>query len=659
MPLSFDVRDPAFVGDVAIPQSPKATAGSQWPRMLNLGEDVRTRLVQYLDSEIGHAISERQPMVDDWIQWQKDYWAKPETKEKNFPFKRAANIVIPLTAIAVEAIYARLMNTLFSVEPFFSVRPKIKDFVEPAPAIEEWYQTEVEGPLNIFGFCSQSLLELIKLGTGVGKSGYERDVKKSIRHRADGTDEVSYVEVHNGATLDYVPVANFLIRVSECDPQTAPWVGEEHVSSWSQMKRMALDGRWMASGIEKVKMHWRDHNDGQTAAGKYNANIEAQQNSQPEWSQEFHWQEIWLSFDVDNDGVDEEIVVDFHRDSLTILSARYNWYDDLHRPYRVGQYIIVEGKIWGIGVGKQSEQFQKIVTTMHRQRLDNATLANIGMLALKKTSGYGPGEQMWPGKLWFFDDPSSDIKEFKLSEVYVGEIQHEEYARQYHDKYVGTNELVLGLPHEGTPGTATGDVTRLAESNKKFDLVLKNIRRWLSQLGMDCLANYQQFGTQNYHWLVAGPEDGQYIERFLQMPTSYIRRGAILDVTVTDSITNTETHRAQWQGTFAILSQYYDKVLERAMMMQDPKLIMAMGGSALQAGDYAIRRLLETFKEARLNIDKLLLYERFMQNAQQMGMTPDETAQQFEASGTEGSAGPGEVPGMGQIAGVIGSGGGG
>ena len=90
----------------------------------------------------------------------------------------------------------------------------------------------------------------------------------------------------------------------------------------------------------------------------------------------------------------------------------------------------MEGRWTGIGVGKQNEQFQALITTIHRQRLDAGTLANMGQLALKKTSGYGPDEPIWPGKMWFVDNPATDIREFSLSNTqHFAQISNEDSAR--------------------------------------------------------------------------------------------------------------------------------------------------------------------------------------------------------------------------------------
>lgn len=646
------VLDPAFRGDVEVPSGSELgdpiNPRGRWPDMLTLDEETETRLKQFLDHEIFKVNTERSELIRDWEQWQTDYWAKPLTTEKNFPFKKAANIVIPVTAIAVEAVHARLMNTLFSQEPFYSIRPKHEQWVDKAKPIERWLQEEWENPNSLDGykFCSESLMELIKLGTGVGKSGYEKLVKKTNVPTLDGGIEPKYATIKNGATLDYVPVANFLMRIHETDPQTAQWCGEEHISTWAQLKRMALANRMTPEALENIRA-WYGHRLIDGSGTDYKQHVDELAKTKVVWHEEFQWYEIWVAFDVDGDGVDEEIVVDFHRESRTILSIRYNWYEDMRRPYRVGNYFPVEGRLYGIGIGKQNEQFQEEVTTIHRQRLDNATIANMRMFAIKKTSGYGPGEPIFPGKMFFLDNPREDIQPLQLGEIYQSSVVNEEISLRHSERRSGVNEVILGLPHAGTPATATGDLVRQQEGTKKFDLVLKNVRRWYGLLGQDILANFQQYGDQARHWWVEG-QDGQWVEEFLSLPELLVTYGAIVEVTVSDTVTNRAVERQEWMQMFQVLSAHYDRAINLGGLVvqlgADPNLILSIAGKALSASDEIIKRVLQTFNEPNV--------ERFT-----LGQGQNETGQGAIGPGSGGPEGPSEqagVAGPAQIAPTVG-----
>jgi len=616
-------KDLAFIGEASVqgvedlPIDESSVSG-RWPRMIRLAEDTEKRLSLWLRDEIQAFNLERGPLLKDWINWQNQYWAEPATEVKNFPFKRAANIVVPLSAIAVEAVQARIMNTLFSVEPFWSIRPKSKEWIEAAKPFESYLQAEVENSetLKVYEFCNEASMELVKLGTAVGKSGYERHTKKSLRLVGDEEQEF-FVPIRNGPNIKRVPLGNYIQRFAELDEQTAPLVGEKHEFSWSNLKQMAQDGRMWPEAVEKVKPHRiiKGQVTSYDEGTKLSDEVNKLARTEPKWTDVFEVFELWCSFDVDGDGINEEIVVDYHIESQTFLSIRYNWYDDLHRPYRVVNYLNVEG-IWpGIGVCKQVEQLQEEVTTIHRQRLDNATLGNMSQIVLRKGMGYGNGEPIFPGKMWFVDDPQKDILPMKLGEIFPSAYINEESVVAYYEKRTGANEVILGIPQTGTPGTATSDLTRLAEGNKRFDLVLKNVKRWLSAIGYDVVTNYQLFGNQNVHWMILGPEDGIFVEQVLQMPSVLVRRGAVIDLTVTDSITNRQAEQQQWLSLFQVVTNYFDRVLALAQVM-GPEVFSQIAQRALFAGDEALKRLLETFNVP--DSDRFTLGEDD-QNAQSTG----------------------------------------
>ena len=582
-------------------------------------------------------------MIEEWEDIQDQYWAVPEEEEKDFPFQGAANIVVPITAIAVEAIFARLYMTLWSVDPYFSIRPIIKEWIDAAPFVEKWLQTEVENPtsLNMQQFSKDTLLEFVKLGTCVGKSGYERVTKKVVTIDEDNNRDESFIKIRDGATADYVPLARFLMRIAYHDPQTAPWCGEEHEYSWRDLKRMVVDGRMISEAIDEIKVHWGD-NVRQSGSGKsYDDTVDKLTNQEPLSPEEFDVQELWVTFDVDGDGLDEEIVVDLHRDSRTICSIRYNWNSDLHRPYRGGNYIPVEGRFYGIGIGKQNEQFQDEITTVHRQRLDNATLANMKMIAFRKTSTYGPGEPIWPGKMWFFDDPNSDVREISMSEIYNSAYANEDGLWRISEKRTGVNDTILGIPTQGTPGTATEAVEKLQEGTKKFDMALKQYKQFGSLIGTDILANYQQFGDSERHWIVQG-EDGKWVEHIFELPPQLVRDGAIVELTVTDSVTNKQVERQQWMSLFQVISQYYERRIQLAMMIQqmppDAKDFQMTAFAAISAGDEAFTRLLDTYNI--VNKEALLLNPIIEEMQNELG------ASGAGGGGGQGLAGIGESSGM-------------
>jgi len=611
---------------------------ADYPREIYLDEDTEERLKSYLDQEIQNHAAERSNWVNDLKTWQTDYWAKPTTEIKTFPFRGAANIVIPLTAIAVEAVHARQITTMFALEQFLTVK-----LAEPLNnldiQLERYLDHVMLREVDIYKFVDTALLTNTKLGSCVGKAGYERVVRTAVREVGDSEQEFDVV-TKQGATADCVPLANFLMPFTSQDPQTAPWCGEEHRKTPYEVKLMCQSSFFRKDVFNKLE-RWVGQST-QLSSDPYTRKAQDLQKQTPiNWPQDIGWYEIWLGFDVDQSERLKEIVVHYHKESRTIMSIRYNWHEDLRRPYRIGNYFPVEHRWAGIGVGKQNEQFQREITTTHRQRMDNATLANMRMLKVKKMSGISPNEPVFPGKIWFVDE-MDDIDTLQMGEVYPSGYNNEDKALIYSQQRSGVNEVTLGMPQVGTPGTATSDLTRVQESNRKFDYTYKNAKRFVKQIALDIICNVVQFGVRDAKYFEYVP-NGQYIKAFFNLPVSLIKDQIILEIDIAGQNSNRLLDRSAWMQLSQIMERYYGAMTNIAMMTKDPQLIGIVTQKAMRAATEAMKQIFESF-DLR-NTDRLLIKE-LLQNDEGLVRILGQSGAVSGLAGTSEAEGVGNVPGV-------------
>lgn len=576
-----------------------------YPRLLNLGEEIEAKLRLYINTELFNHYAERSQWVDDLKRWQKDYWAQPGQKQKTFPFTGASNLVIPVTAISVEAIHARVMTTLFAFgdEQFTAARAVSPDWVDAAAPVEKFMDWQLLHKMKAYDKFQDSILEIEKLGTGSMKSGYTRIVKKAVKE-VNGKDEDFDVVTYDGPTIDSPSIARFLMPFASQDPQLAPWCGEEHNKTANEVKTLAYSGMFYKDTYTKLESYFNaayaTSAQGQTR--EYEKNQEDLENRKPIFPHWLDFVELWMSYDVDDDGEDEEIVVHYHQPSNTFMSIRYNWYDDLHRPYRTGRYIKVEHRWAGLGIGKQCEQFMREITTIHRQRLDNATLANMRMIKINRLSGYGPKEPIFPGKMWFLDD-MSHMESFQMSEVYQSSFENEQSSLIYSQQRTGVNEVTLGMPQVGTPGTATSDLTRVQEGSRKFDYVYKNIKQMVNEVITDVACNIQQFTPKSllYYNTV---EDGDLVRQYFSMPQEPIRDNLLLSIRSAGQQENKLLDRQNWQQIAQIYQMYGTEVMQLPIVQQNPQLSNMLQLSLLGGSTEAMKQMFQTF-DIR-NIDRIL-----------------------------------------------------
>lgn len=613
---------------------------ADFPRNIRLSSMAEARLKSYLNSEIENHRAERSNWVNDLKNWQIDYWAAPLETQKTFPFKGASNIVIPMTAIAVESVHAKAMTTLTGVPGQFvtlKLPPQISD---SAPDTEKIIDHILLKDVKFVKFADEALLENKKLGSAIGKTGYERIVKRAVRE--EGGVEIPFdVVTKQGACIDAVPLPNFLMPFTCNDPQTAPWCGEEHLENPYQVKLHANSGFFYPELAKDENMMMLLGNGiGQNQSStEYVQEVRKLQNQTPiQWPREISWFEFWLSFDVDEDGNDEEIVVHYHWESGTFLSIRYNWYSDLHRPYRICNYFPMEHRWAGIGIGKQNEQFQAEITTQHRQRIDNATLANMRMYKIKQGIGYGPNESIFPGKIWLVED-MDDIGEIQMAEVYPSSYNNEQQAVIYSQQRTAVNELNQGMPQMGTPGTASSDLIRVQEGNRKFDYTFGNEKAFLVDCMKDVLCVTNQYGVSDqriFRTVAAGP----IVEHLLtKLSPDELKLYVLSELNLAGASANRLVDRATLMQLAQTTTGYYQNMIALAQQSQNPQLMMMLSQQAFVAGSELMKQIFEAF-DIR-SIDKLIPPPLL-----QLLMTNGSNVAGLIGSGGPGSTNPGNQNGV-------------
>jgi hypothetical protein len=591
-----------------------------YTREINLDADTEQRLIQYIEDELSRHYAER----GDWIRqienWQIDYNAEPSQVEGTWPFKGSATLIIPLAAITAEAIHARTMTTAFALSQFISAKPVSSQWAEHARPLERFLDQEFE-KIDIHKAANSSILEIIKYGTGVIQTGYCNITKTAVREIGDKEEEFTYT-VKRGATVEAVPIGRFLMPHVYQNPQTASWCGREHSFTPYEVRLNEIGGLFKPGTVEKLSVHFTKAPNPEGNSGSETEDNQAELEKRPViWPYKVDTVELWMGFDIDgseklyNDGIlqdehiingfDKEIVVHYHRESRTILSCRYNPNPDLRRPFHTGVYFPVEHRWPGIGVCKQVEQFQREITTQHRQRIDNATLANCRMLKVSDLSKYGPDEPIFPGKMWFVSN-KDDIDSFALGEIYPSSYSNENQSLLFLQQRTGVNEVNLGMPQVGTPGTATSDLARIQEGNKKYDYTYGNIKRFLNEVVRSTVLNIKQHGPRGalYYETV---ENGALVKEFFDQDFELIKQSMLVEISIAGQQDNKLLDRQNMQQVAQLLTGYYESAVALAQMKGDPVLMQQVVDNALRASTEVMKQILESFDLK--NVDRIVLNE--------------------------------------------------
>ena len=156
------------------------------------------------------------------------------------------------------------------------------------------------------------------------------------------------------------------------------------------------------------------------------------------------------------------------------------------------------------------------------------------------------------------------------------------------------------MPQVGTPGTATGDLARIQEGNKKFDYSMDNIREWFSTLVMDGFLNIKQFGPRHPDYFQSA-EGGQEVAKILALDIATLRSGIIFEIKAAGQQQNRLLDRNNWQQIAALVNQYYVAMIQLATQSGQQQLVQLILSKGLVAATETMKQILESFDVRSIN----------------------------------------------------------
>ena len=468
---------------------------------LKISQARKADLTNWLADEIDLALTTRQGLEDGWRTSIRLYQTIPEVTERNIPYIRASNRVLPLSAIAVDAIYAQVLTNITQIKPFVIVRPTSGDYEAHAAAV----QKRIELGAPVWGFYS-ALCDLAKdackLGTGVTYTRWYETRIKTRRARV----------AFRGPRITAIPVENVLVPGgSYGDVDQMPWISLIYYMTKSELQEKANLAGWdisQATGGTQVNPVRR--------AREY---FTRQYGDISQGSDLCDIHEIYCYFDIDNDGEQEELLVIYDHNMHQIYWMDYAPYD--HRPHTVARFNNQEYLFYGQSVIDMVKELNIIASDTLNHWIDNAFLANVRMFATPH--GTLDAEQTvlaWAGRNIKMADPDK-LKEIRLSDEYSSMPQILAMVMGLAERRTGINDLTSPRPSQ-VLGSRTPGITALSllqQVSNRQTPAFDNIRNAAAGGLKQCIYREQERilsgdqDTSAYLTKLMGPKDAQlYME---------------------------------------------------------------------------------------------------------------------------------------------------
>ena len=561
---------------------------------------------------------DRSGLERKWAGWLEQYRAPVTSEVKQFPWVGASGVTLPFTAMNADPLIARFVTMIMAPPNLWTLQPLNERWVNVAKPMQDYLQFLSKNTLAMYDVVYRSAIEFVKLGTCILKHGWDFERRNTLAYDESG-NVVPKMVLNSKPFIDTVSLPDFVIPAEAYEIQAdkqggAAWVAERFWLRESQFMARA-EGQtpflpnYDPAGVELVRKFVEASRSTGNAVEDKRFLLD---DYIPSHLQRIELFEVHCRFDTTGNGTVDDVVAVVHLPSRTLLRTVVNPYRHGKRPYEVARYFRGDG-FYGIGECEQSEMFQTLLSTLLNYQVDNVLAVNSPMLGVKLGANVVPNEPIYPLKIWALEDPSKDIREVKLADMYSSLPLLSGIVQGWGERRTGMTDIQQGdvqsLPSR-TP--ATSMLSLMQEGNRRFDLSTKEDRYMLDACGVRLLQNLQQFlsepqrnpgGPTQLLMIVQalGTPEGGLVARQLTMPLEDIESGLGVTVTATTGTTNKEIEKQAWLALSQVNAQFGQQYMALAQVIGNPVIqmtqpVLVETAAQIFKGTSEIqRRLLEQF----------------------------------------------------------------
>ncbi len=572
---------------------------------LKIDAERLTGCAQWYQEERLRAGSARDAIERGWMQDLKQYAGIPPTEKRDIPIQDSPNIEITLGAIAVDGIFSNWIELVTQAQQFVTVLPR-KKFEEYADAVQDWIDWGCREAFNLEDAINTAPFECIQLGSMALYIPYVEKVKI--------TD--TYKVIDRGPRIVPIALEDFMLpegsrgRIQEDRWVSMDmWLSSSDLEIYQQKSDWDIEGFEAAPNISQVRQRRLD--------------VAREQSSEGAKGQLYQVAYVCGEYDIDGDGVNEELEIIIDVTSNSIARISYPKYD--LRPFEFAVYQIRPHVAWGLGVQGMCAPFEEETSLIHNERTLNMRLANSRVWRASHAVA-AVLEKMWTGKV--IRASQGEFEGIKMADVYPASTQGELMTVSYAERCTGISDLQAQSSRLGTRTPGVSAMSYMQAANRRFTPAYRNIRGCIAAAVRQCLYRTQErSGAKDKAAIedvmsVLGDEKGKKFVELMQKVDNLID-AVDIQVTASSISINREADR---QNLVTLMQVWKDWQQARIQLEQfaatAPTMEMKQLAQAIEEASIALlRRYMRTF-EMLGDVDKYLAEVRGVE--QMAGQLPPE-----------------------------------
>jgi hypothetical protein len=464
---------------------------------ISISKDEEKKIVDHFVAIIDNVIANRS-LLDDvklpeyWKRYEGDWSSK---KNKSFPFIGSADVHVPFTTWASDAIDSRKYSSVFSSKLIFRALGTTKESREAAPRItsfvnhymkkkmkvavpySDWFLGSVVEGQRFLKTISEKVITIKEyFKTRKNEDGKIIGMLKDFANIATGVfvSEKKRTEKQKIISTD-VATGDFIWWPSSADSiQGATGVAQRlYLTKYEIKKRVKTQG-YIGKNIDRLKSPSGDDTKTKTQ-GNFEKKEGIESSTAFEAVDVFKPFEIWSQYKFDNQEEDEyTFVIDIK--NRVLLAANYNTNRDKRRPYVLNYHRKIPKRMIGQGMPRRLALMNDEMDTLHNIIIDNSILCNtFNFMYVEGKSQYLENWKLKPGGGIPVDSLEGTIKQLILGNPNLSLQQQESFVLSLLERLALVSDYNMGRESsQTTRPTARGTAMILHEFSVNFSKIAFN-----------------------------------------------------------------------------------------------------------------------------------------------------------------------------------------
>jgi hypothetical protein len=518
---------------------------------IEVAPEIGKKIAQIVCAEIKESLSGNQKRYELMKRCQNQYnqvskWAE-QGKVCNEPWTGAADYFIPLTEWIIDAVHARVMNVLFSQEPFMTARGVESSDVAKADGVTDFMDMAFREIVKVYDNTKFFFKQIIILPFAVLKYDWVQKYDRMIvKEEAQvfvnqATQEEQYLlpddpdaqvrmaelvmngftpagmkevwiaedkELINQPNLKYIRAEDYVYSPNAKRDSNLFWEGDRFYMTLNEMKLEAKQEKFIEDSVSKVKNSVINDNNVQGIDA-----IIAQKSKPIEC---FYWYGR-LPFNEQNeidlesqDTIEQEVccVVSYKEEELLqILHWPYKRIPFPDRVYVRGEFEETE-EFEGRSLAQKLYMTQKELNTLHNTIMNNAQIAMQKIFAKKRMLQGDEWDKpsVYPGAIWE-EDAQGDIRVLEVGDVKQIGLALEQTLLNFAERISNISVFQTGTARQEGGQKTLGEVqSTIHEGNIGLDKFVQNCHNILRKICQWTLDYYYERMPEGLERRILGEE---------------------------------------------------------------------------------------------------------------------------------------------------------